>query len=226
MSTKISAIAAIAVGVMSVVTAPTSATAAKFKETFDYIPAPNPAPAKWQDSVLRQQDWCGGNAGDQFCKNVVGQNQKPGGGEQNDGGEGAISVSNGSDGNAGFAFWSQKRIGADSFLYTNKHIFAAELDTKVSYLARHSGNRRGAADPMHFALLIGNDWYISDDVDDEVSSTQRSVEFLLGDLTWFKRSTGGNPSVLPGGGVGIDGLALPVVQQVEAFGFWWNGPKR
>jgi hypothetical protein len=183
-----------------------SVSAATYKETFPYT-------GPTQEQSLRDQGWCGGNAGDAFCNNSAV-------------GEGAISVGAGVDGTPGFAFWSQTRIGADSFLYTNEFTFRTSQKPVLSWYQRDSRNGQGLADPARIALLIGTDWYISDTTYSSASATDWMLMTAdLGALTWFLRGTGGNPAVLPDGGVGTGGSALPADQLVSAFGFWWDGPK-
>jgi hypothetical protein len=122
----------------------------------------------------------------------------------------------------GFAFWSQTGIGADSFLFTDEFTFRTSEKPVLSWYQRDSG----VSDAMRIALLIGTDWYISDSVYKHASATEwllQSAELDM--LTWFIRGTGGNTSILPGGGVGDGGFLLPTDQLVSAFGFWWDGPK-
>lgn len=189
------------------------AQAATYKETFDYV-----GPAT-QDERLREIGWCGGNAGDAFCNN-------PAGTTSNNGGEGAVSVSNGVGGTPGFAFWSQTGTNADSFLYTNEFPFFITAATTISWMQRHSAVRNtGFADPYHLALLIGSSWFISDEFDNTASNDWVSIAATLSDLTWFERPTGGDTSILPGGGVVAGGIPTPIGARVDAFGFWWDGPK-
>lgn len=163
-----------------------------------------------QDEELRNQGWCGGNAGDAFCDN-------PPGTVANQGGEGAISVGTGEDGDVGFAFWSQRAISADSFLYTDEYMFNSSELTSVTWYERDSGT-----DPTHLAFRIGTDWYISDQTWFDNSGDWVLKTADLSTLTFFKRS--GAAATLPDGGVSLGGLELPA-GQVNAFGFWWDGPK-
>jgi hypothetical protein len=182
-----------------------SASAATYTETFPYT-------GPTQEQSLRDQGWCGGNAGDAFCNNLAG-------------GEGAISTGNGVGGTQGFAFWSQTAVNADSFLYTNEFTFRTSQKPVLSWYQRDSA-RNGVTDPARIALLIGTSWYISDTTYSHVSATDWVLKTAdLGALTWFVRGTGGNTSVLPNGGVGTGGALLPTDQLVSAFGFWWDGPK-
>ena len=187
------------------------AQAALFTETFpstgDFAGV-----VQGQDLELRAQGWCGGNAGDAFCSN-------PPGTVANQGGEGAISVGNGPDGTAGFAFWSQTGINADSFLYTQKAPFNTAQVPAITWQQRDSGN-----DPTHLALKIGGNWFISDQTWNNNSSEWQLQAADLGALTFFVRSQP-DPDVLPGGGTAPGGLPLPSDQIVSAFGFWWDGPK-
>jgi hypothetical protein len=183
----------------------TGAAAATYTETFPYS-------GPTQEQSLRDQGWCGGNAGDAFCASISG-------------GEGAISVGSGNGGTQGFAFWSQTAIHADSFLYTTEFTFRTGDRPRLTWYQRDSA-RSGATDPARIALLLGTDWYISDMTWSHVSATDwMFMSADLGALTWFVRGTGGDPSVLPDGGVGTGGAALPADQLVSAFGFWWDGPK-
>jgi hypothetical protein len=166
-----------------------------------------------QDEQLRSQGWCGGNAGDQFCDN-------PPGTGANNGGEGAISTGNGQDGDPGFAFWSQTGIGADSFLYTDEITFASSELSSITWYQRDSAN-----DPLHLAFRIGTDWYISDQTwTQPIASTWVPQTVDLSSLTFFQRSQSG--TALPDGSVPSSpgGLSLPS-GDVNAFGFWWDGPK-
>ena len=181
------------------------AAAATYTETFPYS-------GPTQEQSLRNEGWCGGNAGDLFCDNISG-------------GEGAISQGIGVGGTQGFAFWSQTAIGADSFLYTTEFTFRTSQGPRLSWGQRDSA-RSGVTDPARIALLVGTDWYISDTTYSHVSATDWMLMSAdLGALTWFVRGTGGTPSVLPGGGLGTGGIVLPADQIVGAFGFWWDGPK-
>jgi hypothetical protein len=166
-----------------------------------------------QDEQLRLQGWCGGNAGDVGCAN-------PPGTPANQGGEGAISTGAGQDGAAGFAFWSQTGIGADSFLYTEEIAGSSFVGlTSMSWYQRDSGS-----DPLHVAVMIEDDWYISDSTFTQPDSTMwllQSIDFTTS--TFFTRTQTGN--TLPDGGVGVGGAALPTGQPIDAVGFWWDGPK-
>jgi hypothetical protein len=181
------------------------AAAATYTETFPYS-------GPTQEESLRDQGWCGGNAGDAFCNSIAG-------------GEGAISTGNGVGGTQGFAFWSQTGINADSFLYTTEFTFRTSQNPVLSWYQRDSA-RSGVTDPARIALLLGTDWYISDTTWSHVSATDWVLMSAdLAALTWFVRGTGGDSSVLPDGGVATGGTALPADQFVSAFGFWWDGPK-
>ncbi|MCU0855552.1 MAG: VPLPA-CTERM sorting domain-containing protein [Rhodobacteraceae bacterium] len=191
-----------ALAVAAGLTLPAAASAATYTETFPYS-GPN------QEQSLASAGWCGGNAGDAYCQAPTG-------------GEGAVSSGTGRGGTQGFAFWSQRGIGADSFLFTDEFTFRTSANPILSWYQRDSG----VSDPMRIALLIGTDWYISDTVYQQPVVTDwllRSAE--LDTLTWFVRGTGGNTAILPGGGVGTGGVLLPADQLVSAFGFWWDGPK-
>lgn len=181
-------------------------------QSFDYA-------GPTQDEALRAPSvgWCGGNAGDTFCGNSPGT-------IANQGGEGAVSTGNGVGGTQGFAFWSQTGINADSFLYTHIVSFETqEAGTRLSWFQSDS-------DPVgtRIALLSGSSWYISDQVFSYVrnfTGDWGALSAVVEDLTYFQRDTGGNPSVLPGGGVGTGGLSLTLGATVDALGFWWDGPK-
>jgi hypothetical protein len=180
-----------------------AASAATYTETFPFDPAFN------QEENLPLVGWCGGNAGDAYCQSPVG-------------GEGAVSSGIGRDGTPGFAFWSKKGQNADSFLFTDEFTFRTSEKPVLSWYQRDGGT----SDPMRIALLIGTDWYISDTIYQHASTTDwmlMSAELDM--LTWFVRGTGGDTSVLPGGGVGTGGTFLASDQLVSAFGFWWDGPK-
>ena len=186
--------------------AATDADAALFNETFTWTGTTT------QDLELRAQGWCGGNAGDAVCNNSPGT-------IANQGGEGAISVGAGPNGNQGFAFWSQRRIGADGFLFTENVGFDGGDVTQVTWQQRDSGS-----DPTHLVFRVGTDWYISDQ-----SFTARGSEWQpqmadIATMSFFMRASDG--TTLPGGGTpsAPGGLTLPT-QLVNAFGFWWDGPK-
>jgi hypothetical protein len=183
------------------------ANAAILKETFPWTGTTT------QDQELRDQDWCGGNAGDAFCNN-------PPGTVANQGGEGAISAGNGRDGTPGFAFWSQTGINADSFLYTEKVSFNPSEVPEISWYQRDSGS-----DPMRVAFKSGSDWYISDQIFTQPDESTWQLQVAeLATLTFFQRTQSG--STLPGGGVPGAPGGLPVPDLVaDAFGFWWDGPK-
>jgi len=168
-----------------------------------------------QDLELRDQGWCGGNAGDKFCDNAPVT-------DANQGGEGAISSGNGPDETPGFAFWSQTGINADSFLYTDEFPFDSSQLISVTWKQRNSGD-----DPARLAFRIGSDWYISDQTFVDDTNTWVTTTVDLSSLTFFLRSDDDNdPTTLPGGGVPASpgGLSLPA-GTVNAFGFWWDGPK-
>ena len=178
------------------------ASAATYTETFPYT-------GPTQEQSLRNAGWCGGNAGDAYCQTPVV-------------GEGAISSGNGRDGAPGFAFWSKKGQHADSFLFTDEFAFRTSRNPVLSWYQLDSGT----SDPIHIALLIGTDWYISDQTYRHASATDwMLMSAKLGSLTWFVRGTGGNTAIFPGGGVGTGGSLLPADALVSAFGFWWDGPK-
>jgi hypothetical protein len=177
--------------------------AATYTETFPFDPAFS------QEGNLPLVGWCGGNAGDAFCQTPVG-------------GEGAVSAGAGLGGAPGFAFWSKTGQNADSFLFTDEFTFRTGQNPILSWHQRDSG----VSDPMHIALLVGTDWYISDATFQQPLVTDWILmSAQLDMLTWFVRGTGGNTSVLPGGGVATGGVLLPEDELVSAFGFWWDGPK-
>ncbi len=180
-----------------------------YEETF---PSPGAQPPT-QDQQLRIEGWCGGNAGDQFCNN-------PPGTVANQGGEGAISVGAGQGGSPGFAFWSQKGINADSFLYTEEVSGTSRLSA-VTWYQRDSGS-----EPLHLAFKIGSTWYVSDQVWTQPDSSQWLQQTAdVPALTFFTRTQIG--TTLPDGSVPVTSpaVSLPLDQPLAAFGFWWNGPK-
>jgi hypothetical protein len=89
--------------------------------------------------------------------------------------------------------------------------------TSVTWYERDSGT-----DPTHLAFRIGTDWYISEQTWFDNSGDWVLKTADLSTLTFFKRS--GAAATLPDGGVSLGGLELPA-GQVNAFGFWWDGPK-
>jgi hypothetical protein len=165
-----------------------------------------------QDEKLRLEGWCGGNAGDQFCNN-------PPGTVANQGGEGAISVGFGQDGDRGFAFWSQTAINADSFLYTEEFAGTTNL-SKLTWYQRDSG-----VEPMRVAFKIGSTWFISTDTWIQPASGEWLPQTAdLTALSFFSRTQIG--TILPDGGVPGPGPVVSLPDgQVAAFGFWWDGPK-
>jgi MYXO-CTERM domain-containing protein len=184
-----------------------------------------------QDAELRNQGWCGGNAGDAFCNNP----QVPGPGSPNQGGEGAISVSAGSTVTPSvninnnpqpplvtdaFAFWSQTGINAQSFMYTEEYMLDVALLDSVMW-----DQRDNVADPMHLAFRILDDWYISEQTFTQPDNTQwiaQSAE--LASLSFFQIDGGGDLSTLPGGNSGPLFAALPA-GTINAFGVWWDSDK-
>lgn len=186
------------------------ALASTYHQSFDYL-------GPTQDEALRNLGWCGGNAGDAFCNN-------PPGTAANNGGEGAVSVGAGFDGNQGFAFWSQTAINADAFLYTNAFGFSTQAGgTRMSW-------HQSDSDPVgaRIALLSGTTWYISHEVFSHVRSEEGDwggMSAVLEELAYFSRDASADPSSLPGGGVGVDSLFLADGTAIDAFGFWWDGPK-
>jgi hypothetical protein len=201
-----------------------------YQETFPYT-GTQADPS--QDNELRNQGWCGGNAGDAFCDN-------PPGTVANNGGEGAISSGAGSTETPSqdinndpqgpvvtdaFAFWSQKAINADSFMYTQEFSLRASQLEQVQW--DQSDSAETQADALHLAFRIGTDWYISDQsfTYQRPSSGVWSPQTAnVSALTFFMVDGGGDPSTLPGGGVQSGGLSLPDAP-INAFGVWWDGPK-
>jgi hypothetical protein len=218
---------ALLVGAMFVATQ--SNAVVLYQETFPYSTT-----AAGQDLELRNQGWCGGNAGDAFCNNPP-----AGSGSNNEGGEGAISVSAGStlrpSNNVNnnpqgilqtdsFAFWSQTAINADSFLYTNEYLIqSAQLESIVWDTRDSTGG--GVGNQEHLAFLIGDDWYISDQFWINTTNMWTTVSVDLVDLTFFVRSFDG--TTLPGGGLPATSpnIAMLPDADIRAFGVWWDGPK-
>jgi hypothetical protein len=183
-----------------------------YEETFPSTGVQPPS----QDEKLRLEGWCGGNAGDQFCNN-------PPGTVANQGGEGAISVGFGQDGERGFAFWSQTRINADSFLYTEEFAGTSNLSELTWY--QRDGSNTSDSDPMRVAFKIGSTWYISTTVwtqPNNAAWVEQTADLLT--LGFFARPQIG--TILPDGGVPGPGPAVFLPDgQIVAFGFWWDGPK-
>src|SRR6056297_1155681 len=122
-----------------------SASASIYQELF-----PNPNGVD-QQQQLRNVGWCGGNAGDPACANRPGDTDPD---TDNDGGEGAVSVGTGQDGDAGFAFWSQKGINADGFLFTEEFSFDLTPQTVFTWFQRDSPG--GTDDLTRLALRVGS----------------------------------------------------------------------
>jgi hypothetical protein len=198
-----------------------------YQETFPWTDTQDD-PA--QDNELRNQGWCGGNAGDEFCNNPPQDGDDP----PNEGGEGAISVSAGSDVTPSeninnnpqgplvtdaFAFWSQSDINAQSFMYTQEYQPQVSQVTAVSWDQRDNGD-----DPTHLAFCVDGQWHVSDQFWSNNSGDWANTEVDLSSLTFFV--VGPCPGTLPGGGVPTtsDALSLPS-GQITAFGFWWDSNK-
>jgi hypothetical protein len=215
---------------LGLLTAGAGHAAILYQETFPYSTA-----ATGQDQELRNQGWCGGNAGDNGCNN-------PPGTVANNGGEGAISaggpgstlqvsqnVNNSPQGTLGldsFGFWSQTGISADSFFYTEEFKLQSSALSTIRWDVRDGAPNASPTarfDPQHLAFRIGANWYISDQIwtNSNIWATN-SVDLV--NLTFFMRPSIGG--VLPGGNLpgAAGGLALPDAE-INAFGLWWDGPK-
>ncbi|WP_295885900.1 VPLPA-CTERM sorting domain-containing protein [uncultured Thiohalocapsa sp.] len=184
-----------------------------------------------QDAELRNQGWCGGNAGDAFCNNP----QVPGPGSPNQGGEGAISASPGStvtpslDINNNpqgplavdaFAFWSQTGTNAQSFMYTQEYMLDVAMLDAVMWDQRDS-----SADAMHLAFRILDDWYISEQTFTQPDASQWIAQSAsLASLSFFQIDGGGDQTILPGGDSGPLFASLPA-GTINAFGVWWDSDK-
>ena len=192
---------------VSLLLAAAGADAQTYEETFPSSGVQPPT----QDEQLRLEGWCGGNAGDVGCDN-------PPGIPANNGGEGAISTGAGQDGDPGFAFWSQTAIGADSFLYTEEIAASSFLGlTSMSWYQRDASMGNPGSDPLHVAVMIADDWYISDSTFTQPDSTMwllQNIDFTTS--TFFTRTQTGN--TLPDGGVGVGGRRCPQVSRSTPWG--------
>jgi hypothetical protein len=201
-----------------------------YQETFPWTGTQQNPQA--QDKELRNQGWCGGNAGDSFCNNPP--STAPGD-PPNEGGEGAISADPGGGSTVtpsqninndpqgplvtdSFAFWSQTRISAKSFLYTNEYSLQSSRVLSVSWDQRDSSD-----DPTHLAFCIDGQWHVSQDSWSNDSDSWANTAVDLAGLTFFV--VGACSDTLPGGDINVaPGGPLPS-GLITAFGFWWDSDK-
>lgn len=207
--------------------AATGADAASLSYTEDFT---FPAGATSQDAALRGApiNWCGGNAGDSVCDNPV-----AGSGSANEGGEGAISASSDlfdADGNPGdFMFWSQRRINADSWLFTESAPFHTGGQIELNWFQRDS-IRRGDADPTRLFFRIGTDYYVSNETFKNPNNDKSAAGWLQftvdpTSLTYAMFDNSAMPLLLPDLDFAAGSAVLPEAAMVDAFGFYWDGPK-